>query len=341
MRNLEFLKSLCEAHAPSGRENWLYPIIKDGFKEFGDISISQLNNIYVHKMGNSQSKIMIMAHSDEVFLMVTYISKRGFIKFKTLGIDAKSLVNQQVVIHGKEDINGIIALKPNLKQQNKIKLENLYIDTGKDFDIINSLVNIGDYITLDKKMIELLNKNVSCKAIDNRSSIAAMRVCAEELENVTPDLNVYFVCSCQEEVGHRGAGMASYDMKPDIGIAIDVTFDGGLMGDTDRENILSKGPVICVGPNVHPRARERITEIAKKYNIPYQIEVEPGNTGTDAWDIQTSVGGIPTLLISIPIKYMHTSVEVVNLEDIRNTGILLARFIQELKASELEGLFCF
>lgn len=341
MRNLEFLKSLCEAHAPSGRENWLYPIIKDGFKEFGDISISQLNNIYVHKMGNSQSKIMIMAHSDEVFLMVTYISKRGFIKFKTLGIDAKSLVNQQVVIHGKEDINGIIALKPNLKQQNKIKLENLYIDTGKDFDIINSLVNIGDYITLDKKMIELLNENVSCKAIDNRSSIAAMRVCAEELENVTPDLNVYFVCSCQEEVGHRGAGMASYDMKPDIGIAIDVTFDGGLMGDTDRENILSKGPVICVGPNVHPRARERITEIAKKYNIPYQIEVEPGNTGTDAWDIQTSVGGIPTLLISIPIKYMHTSVEVVNLEDIRNTGILLARFIQELKASELEGLFCF
>lgn len=341
MRNLEFLKSLCEAHAPSGRENWLYPIIKDGFKEFGDISISQLNNIYVHKMGNSQSKIMIMAHSDEVFLMVTYISKRGFIKFKTLGIDAKSLVNQQVVIHGKEDINGIIALKPNLKQQNKIKLENLYIDTGKDFDIINSLVNIGDYITLDKKMIELLNENVSCKAIDNRSSIAAMRVCAEELENVTPDLNVYFVCSCQEEVGHRGAGMASYDIKPDIGIAIDVTFDGGLMGDTDRENILSKGPVICVGPNVHPRVRERITEIAKKYNIPYQIEVEPGNTGTDAWDIQTSVGGIPTLLISIPIKYMHTSVEVVNLEDIRNTGILLARFIQELKASELEGLFCF
>ncbi|MBP2034178.1 endoglucanase [Clostridium algifaecis] len=341
MRNLEFLKSLCEAHAPSGRENWLYPIIKDGFKEFGDISISQLNNIYVHKMGNSQSKIMIMAHSDEVFLMVTYISKRGFIKFKTLGIDAKSLVNQQVVIHGKEDINGIIALKPNLKQQNKIKLENLYIDTGKDFDIINSLVNIGDYITLDKKMIELLNENVSCKAIDNRSSIAAMRVCAEELENVTPDLNVYFVCSCQEEVGHRGAGMASYDIKPDIGIAIDVTFDGGLMGDTDRENILSKGPVICVGPNVHPRVRERITEIAKKYNIPYQIEVEPGNTGTDAWDIQTSVGGIPTLLISIPIKYMHTSVEVVNLEDIRNTGILLARFIQELKTSELEGLFCF
>lgn len=341
MRNLEFLKNLCEAHAPSGRENWLYPIINDGFKEFGDVTISKLNNIYVHKKGNSSNKIMIMAHADEVFLMVTNISRRGFIKFKTLGVDAKSLVNQQVIIHGKENIKGIVALKPNLKQQNKVKLENLYIDTGKGFDNINSLINIGDYITLDKKMIKLLNGNVSCKAIDNRSSIAAMHVCAEELLNVTPDLNVYFVCSCQEEVGHRGAAMASYDIKPDIGIAIDVTFDGGLMGDTDRENTLKKGPVICVGPNVHPRVRERLIEIGKRYNIPYQIEVEPGNTGTDAWDIQTSEGGIPTLLISIPIKYMHTSVEVVNMDDIKNTGILLAKFIQELKVSELEGLFCF
>ena len=92
---------------------------------------------------------------------------------------------------------------------------------------------------------------------------------------------------------------------------------------------------------IHTKLRNRIIQTADKYNIPYQVEVEPGNTGTDAWDIQTAEGGIPTLLISIPIKYMHTSVEMVNLKDIKNTGRLLARFIQELKEDDLEGLFCF
>ena len=343
MEDLDFVKKICEADAPSGREDWLYSIIEDGFKEFGNITMSKLNNIYIHKKGKNSNKIMIMAHADEVFLMVNEISKEGFLKFKAVGIDPKSLVSQEVVIHGKARIKGIVALKPEYedKDRNKIKMENLYIDTGYNFEKLNDLVNIGDYITLKRNMIQLLNENVCGKAIDNRASIAAMHICAAELKNVTPDLDVYFVCSCQEEVGHRGAGMASYEIKPDIGIAVDVTFDGGIFGDTDRENKLGEGPVICIGPNVHPKLKSRIIETADRHNISYQVEVEPGNTGTDAWDIQTAVGGIPTLLISIPIKYMHTSVEMVNLRDIRNTGRLLARFIQELKGNELEGLFCF
>lgn len=344
MKDLDFFKKLCEAHAPSGRENWIYPVIKDEFSKFGHVTISNLNNIYVHKKGNSCNKIMIMSHSDEVFLIVNKISSKGFIEFKAVGIDAKSLVAQQVIIHGKENIYGIVALNSDGEKSNKnnrVTLKDLYIDTGLDYEKIKLLVKLGDYITLDRKMTYLLNGNITCKSIDNRASIAAMYVCGEELKNVQTDLEVYFVCSCQEEVGHRGAKMASYDIKPDIGIAIDVTFDGGLMGDTLRENTLKKGPVVCVGPNVHPRLRERMIYTAQKYNIPYQVEVEPGNTGTDAWDIQTAVGGIPTLLISIPIKYMHTSVEIANMVDIRNTGILLARFIQDLSSGELEGLFCF
>ncbi|MBV4420565.1 M20/M25/M40 family metallo-hydrolase [Clostridium tyrobutyricum] len=341
MKDLDFLKKVCEAHVPSGKENIIFPIIKDNFSEYADnIKISKLNNIYVHKKGTGTNTVMIMAHADEVFLMVDKILNGGFIEFKTLGIDTKSLVSQKVLIHGRHDICGIVALKSKIVADKLIE-ENLYIDTGLNSDELKSLVRIGDYITLDRKMTELLNSNISCKSIDNRASIASMYVCAEELKNVTPDLNIYFVCSCQEEVGHRGAAMASYDIKPDIGIAVDVTFDGGSMGDLDRENALNGGPVICIGPNIHPKLRERIINTAKKYNIPYQIEVEPGNTGTDAWDIQTSQGGIPTLLISIPIKYMHTSVEIVNMNDIRNTGRLLARFIQELSSSELEGLFCF
>ncbi|MEY8001965.1 M42 family peptidase [Clostridium sp. Mt-5] len=343
MKDLDFLKMICEAHAPSGREDWLYSIIEDNFKKFGHITMSKLNNIYIHKKGKTSNKIMIMAHADEVFLMVNEISGEGFIKFKALGIDPKSLVSQEVIIHGTEDVEGIVALKPtyNDKDNNVVKMERLYIETGYNSEKLNNLVKIGDYITLKRDMIELLNDNICCKSIDNRASIAAMYVCADELKNVNSDLDVYFVCSCQEEVGHRGAKMASYEIKPDIGIAIDVTFDGGKFGDSDRENKLGEGPVICIGPNVHPKLRNRIIKTADRYNIPYQVEVESGNTGTDAWDIQTAAGGIQTLLISIPIKYMHTSVEIVNLKDIRNTGKLLARFIQELNENELEGLFCF
>lgn len=343
MKDLDFFRIICEAHAPSGREDWLYSIIKDNFNEFGNTTITELNNIYIHKKGITSNKLMIMSHVDEVFLMVKEISEDGFIKFEGFGIDAKSLVSQEVIIHGKENISGIVALKYNYddKEKSKVSMKNLYIETGFNKEKLNGIVKLGDYITLDRKMIYLLNNNVSCKSIDNRASIFAMYVCAEELKNVNSDLNIYFVCSCQEEVGHRGAKMVSYDIRPDIGIALDVTFDGGILGDNNRENKLGKGPVICIGPNIHAKIRNRLIETADKYNIPYQVEVEPGNTGTDAWDIQTSVGGIATILISIPIKYMHTSVEVVNIEDIRNTGRLLARFIQDLKESELEGLFCF
>lgn len=343
MKDLDFFKTICEAHAPSGREDWLYSVIEDNFKEFGDINISKLNNMYMYKKGTTPSSLMIMSHADEIFLMVKEISKEGFIKFEAFGVDAKSLVSQEVVVHGKETVPGIVVLKSdyNAKEENKVHMKNLYIETGLSIEKLESLVRLGDYVTLNRKMIQLLNDNVSCKSIDNRASIFAMYVCAGELKNVNPDLNVYFVCSCQEEVGHRGAKMASYEIKPDIGIALDVTFDSGILGDSDRENRLGGGPVICIGPNIHTKIRNRLIQTADKYNIPYQVEVEPGNTGTDAWDIQTSAGGIATVLISIPIKYMHTSVEVVNLEDIRNTGKLLARFIQELKESELEGLFCF
>lgn len=343
MKELNFLKKICEAHAPSGKENWIYPIINEGFKEFGEVNISKLNNIYIHKKGKGLGKIMIMAHTDEVFLIISNIDDDGFLELKSIGIDAKSLISQEVIIHGKEKLFGIVALKGdfNSSKDDSVRMENLYIDTGYPKNKLKDLIGIGDYVTLKRNMIYLTNNNVSCKAIDNRVGIAAMHICAEELKNVNHDLDIYFVCSCQEEVGHRGAGMASYEISPDIGIAIDVTFDGGNLGDVDRENKLGKGPVICIGPNIHPKVRKKLVDVAEDYNIEYQIEVEPGNTGTDAWDIQTSIAGVPTLLISIPIKYMHTSVEIANLQDIRNTGKMLAKFIQVLNSDELEGLFCF
>jgi endoglucanase len=346
MNDIEFLKQLCTSHAPSGREHWLYPVVKEAFEPFGKVSLGKLNNIYVHKKGRGKESIMLMAHADEVFLMVTELCENGFLRFKSSGIDAKTLVSQEVYVHGKETILGIIGIKPphlmsEEDRKKAISSEDLLIDTGLSKEKLQSLINIGDYVTLKRNFYELLNSNVTCKAIDDRAGIAAMYACAKELQNINHDLDVYFVSSCQEEVGHRGARVGSFEIKPTMAIAIDVTFDSGPMGATERENKLGSGPVICIGPNIHPKFRKKLMDIGKEYNIPYQVEVEPGSTGTDAWDIQIIGEGIPTLLISIPIKYMHTSVEMVNMEDIKNTGRIMAKLIEKLKSEEVEELLCF
>lgn len=346
MNEVDFLKKICVAHAPSGRENWIHETIKEAFSPYGEIKEGNLNNLYIHKKGKGHKSIMLMGHTDEVFCNVTEICENGFLKFKSVGIDSKTLVSQEVIIHGKKEILGIIGIKPPHLMNDKEKSEavdetKLFIDTGYSTEKIKELVSVGDFVTLKRNFYELLNNNVACKAIDDRAAIVSMLTCAKELENVQHDLDVYFVCSCQEEVGHRGAKMSSYDIHPDMGIAIDVTFDNGPMGDTDKEGSLGDGPCICIGPNIHPKFRQRVMDTAEKYNIPYTVEVEPGCTGTDAWDIQVTRGGIPAILISIPEKYMHTSVEVANMDDIKNTGRLIAEFIKNLREDEVEELLCF
>lgn len=347
MDEKQLLKELCISSAPSGREHWIFPLIKDVFEPYCDEVVKgNLNNAYAIKKGNRKDSIMLMAHADEVFLMVTEICENGFLKFDATGIDPKTLVSQEVYIHGKEKIEGIIGIKPphimsDEDRKKAAKVEDLMIDTGRTKENVNKLVSIGDFVTLKREFYELLNDNVTCKATDDRAGIAAMWSCAKELKNIKHDLDVYFVSSCQEEVGHRGAKMSSFDLNPTLAIAIDVTFDNGKLGNTDGEVKLGCGPAICIGPNIHPKFREKIMQIAEEYNIPYQLEVEPGNTGTDAWDIQIAKKSIPTLLISVPQKYMHTSVEIVNMNDIKNTGRLIAKFIEKIKSDELEELLCY
>ncbi|WP_234118467.1 zinc-binding metallopeptidase family protein [Clostridium hydrogenum] len=343
----QLLKVLCLEDAPSGDEKNLFQVIENAFSEFGNVEFDKMNNSYIHKKGKKDKcKVALMAHADEVFLMITSIEENGFLKFKSVGIDAKTLISQEVTVHGKKDILGIIGIKPphlmNEKERSEaIPSDKLLIDTGYAYEELKKIVSVGDYVTIKRNFYELLNDNVTCKAVDNRASIAAMYSCGEFLKSVEHDAEVYFICSAQEEVGHRGAKIAAYNVNPDICIAIDVTFDGGKFGDTDRENEVGGGPVICIGPNIHAKVMEKIIEVANKYDINYKVEVEPGNTGCDAWDTQISRAGIPSVLISIPIKYMHTSVEMVNVNDIKNTGILIGRFIEELNDMEMEELLCF
>lgn len=341
-----FLKQLTESHGPSGKEKWVHPLIEEAFKDYCSIKRDNINNLYLTKKGMGKGKVMIMAHCDEVFLMVSEIIDKGYLKVKGNGIDPKTLVSQKVLIHGSAKIQGIIGIKPphlmsDEERDKAITMDEILVDTGYSKEEIEKIIRVGDYITIKREMVDLLNNNVACKCADDRAGIVAMKSCLDEIKNINHELDVWFVASCQEETGARGARVATTNIVPNIGIAIDTTFDCGLLGDRNRENKIGQGPVICIGPNIHPKVRKRIISIAKEYNIPFQLEVEPGNTGTDAWNIQTAKKGVPTLLISIPIKHMHTSVELINIDDIKNTGRLIAKFIEKLKGDELEELLCF
>ena len=210
MEEKEFLKKLCTAHAPSGREHWIYPIF--------EVRKGNLNNSYAIKKGAGKKSIMLMAHADEVFMMIKEISDNGFVKFVGNGIDAKTLVSQEVVIHGKESIEGIIGIKPphimtEEDRKKSAKIDDLLIDTGRSREYIEKNVQIGDFITIKRDVYELLNNNIAAKATDDRASIVSMMTCAKELYNIKHDLDVYFVGSCQEEVGHRGAKIVDLVFK--------------------------------------------------------------------------------------------------------------------------------
>lgn len=349
MDTLEKIKVLSNTPGVSGYEGKVSKITEEYFSEFCNrIYRDSLGNLIGVKSGTGTGKrIMLAAHMDEIGLMVSNIDKNGLIQFSPIGgFDPRTLLYQDVVLHCRESIDGLIvpekySLTP--KEVSKaIPLKDLRVDIGiSDKDEVSKLVEIGDIITIDRQSISLQNKTLAGKAMDDRACIGVLLECGKELEKYRHSLDVYFVGSVQEEVGTRGAVTSAYGVNPDIGIAVDVTF-GHTSDLSDEETIeMGKGSGITIGGNMHKKLREKMMEIAKRHGIPYQIEVSPGQTGTDARSIQITRAGIPTLLLAVPLRYMHTSTELIDMGDVESAGRLLARFIAEINELELEELLCY
>ncbi|AUS96259.1 aminopeptidase [Clostridium thermosuccinogenes] len=344
----ELLKKLSTSSAVSGQENGIFSFVKSIFEEYCDhVEADKFFNIIGFKKGSGNGKkVMITAHCDEIGLMVKDIEDNGFVRVTTVGgIDARILLAQEVVIHGKKDLYGVIGAKPPhlLKPeeaQKAVKIKDLYIDTGIETSKLKEMVSIGDTITLKGSPSVLQGSRFSSKAMDNRASVLAMVETMKQLSTRKHDADVYFVATVQEEVGAAGAEIAAYNIDPDIAIVIDACH--GEMPDCPKDSIFSlgKGPAIGVGPVLHRNLYRKLVDVAKEENIPYQIDVEPGNTGTEAWETQVSRSGIPTALLSIPVRYMHTPVETLDVNDVKNTGKLAADFVS-MPAKEMEGLLCF
>lgn len=342
MVKCELLKTLSELRAVSGYEEKVTSAIVDMFsKHSDDVYTDNLGNIIaVKKCGKENAeKIMLEAHMDEIGMMVTDIDKNGFLYITSVGgIDARILPANEVVVHGKKDIYGIIGAKPphvltKEERSATIPMDKLYVDTGYSKDEIEKLVSVGDTVTFGNDFLELKNGRVSTKSQDDRSSVAILVTLMEKLSNVILPFDLYFVATVQEEVGLRGARTAAYSINPDLAIAIDVCHAS--TPDASKDVFpFGSGAVITKGPNIHPTAVKRLIEILNDNDIKYQLEIEGGDTGTDAWAIQIVRHGIPTVLFSIPLRYMHTPVETVSVSDLDTTVRAIYAFLTNIKGTE-------
>lgn len=348
--NLEnFLIQLIEGSGISGFEQPVSAVIEDTWNNYVEqIKKDKLGNLIAYKKGNARNpiRIMLAAHMDEIGLIVKDIDEKGFVRFTNIGgIDERTLLAQEVIIHGKEDVFGIIGAKPPHLQSSEerkktIKMQDLMIDTGYSKAEAQKRIAIGDPITIRRKSIQLQNNRIAGKSLDDRAGVAVIAECFKELEKIHHQCDVYGVATVQEEVGTRGAITSTFHIAPDIGIAIDVGFGATPELPKDETLELGKGPGLGFGPNIHPKIYERLVQTADDYNIPYQMDLVPEKSGTDAQVMQISRSGLATGLISIPLRYMHTSVETVQIKDIQNAGKLLAYFISSLDNENLEGFLC-
>lgn len=276
--------------------------------------------------------LLLEAHIDEIGLVVTQVED-GFLRVANCGgVDRRLLLAQQVTIHGREDLPGvIISVPPHLEsgaeREKTPELDKIAVDTGLDRETASRLIAPGDKITFYSEFRTLQNGRVSCKAIDDRSGMTAVLYALELLKGKELPCGVSVLFSSQEELGERGAAIGGYRIKPDTAISVDVSFGHTPDAPEHKCGRLGEGPMIGVAPSLSREVTDRLIATAKKEQLPYQLEIMAGETSTDADTIGVQHGGIRTGLVSIPIRYMHTPIETVELCDIEAVGRLLAAYV--------------
>ncbi len=339
----ELLQRLSEASGVSGYEHSVRDLVVAELRPYADeITITPMGSIIALKRGtrdpkdaNPAPKVLIEGHMDEIGLMVTEIEK-GFIRFTQVGgIDVRVLLAQQVVVHGRRDLPGVIGSRPphvlTLDERERVvPMEQLFVDVGLPEAEVRAVVQPGDLITISRHMVSLRNNLVAGKAFDDRSAVVCIVEALRQLGTLRHRWDVYAVSNTQEEVGMLGAVTSTFQVNPDVAIALDVSFAD--QPDTPEVNTvpLGAGMGIAIGPNIHSLVHERLVKTAVENEIPYRVTAYSGNTGTDAWAMQVTRGGVPTGLIDIPLRYMHTSVETLNVGDLERIGRLLAVFCASL-----------
>jgi putative aminopeptidase FrvX len=337
----DLLQRLSNAHGVSGSEGSVYDVIRKELKGHVDeIREDTLGNLIAVKKGGKFS-VMLAAHMDEIGLMVKYIDEKGFLRFITLGgWYAPTLYSQRVILHGSRGrVMGVIGGKPphlmdEEERKKGVKVDDMFIDIGaSSADSVKDLgIEVGTPVTIDRQWTELSNGRVTGKAFDNRAGVALL---IRTLQTLDSPLTVYGVFTVQEEVGLKGARTSAYALDPDCAIATDVTIPGDHPGVEMKDAALAmgKGPAITIVDSsgrglIASRAMVRwLRDTAERYDIPVQLEVGSGGT-TDATAIYLTKKGIPSTTLSIPARYIHSPVEVLDIRDIEEGVRLLTQALK-------------
>lgn len=287
-------------------------------------------------VGQAGPRVLIAAHLDEIGLMAAKIERDGSLRFAAMGgVDPRILPAAEVKVLSKAGpLYGVIGAKaPHLlsakEKKRALKIEDLYIDLGLPAETVRAKVRVGDPIALLAKTVALDGDRMAGKTMDDRASLAALLIAAEQLSRRKAAAQLLFVATSQEEVGSYGAQTSAFALKPDVGLAVDVTHGAGPGTGKWEAQPLDKVS-LTLGPTAHPALVKLMREVAKNNRVELSTEVCGGETYTDAEALMLARAGAPSLLLSIPLRYMHTTVETLDLEVIREAGRLIALFIEEL-----------
>ncbi len=338
----DFLKSLFTTPSTTGFEEPCQEVVRTYAKPFADTIRTDVHgNVIVARNPDAPLRVMLAGHCDQIGMMVNYIDDQGYIYMVTVGgWDLQNLVGIRVKIWTAQGpVDGVIGKKPihllEEDERKKVpKLQDLWIDIGaKDKAETESIVAVGDPVTVELEYRELRNELIAAPATDDKAGVWIVMEALRRIDPAKLRVGVFAVSTVQEEVGLRGSKTSSYGIDPHIGIATDVTHASDYPTVEKKrtgEVKLGSGPVLSRGPNLTTKLVDNLVAVAKTHEIPLQIIAEGKITGTDAGSIQVNRSGVATALISTPNRYMHTPVEVISLRDIDYAADLVARFCESI-----------
>ncbi len=343
-----FLEEAVELSGLPGNELPVAEWLREAFAPYcAEASVDGMQNMIAHMPGSgSGPRVYVTAHIDEIGLCVIGIEKDGCLRFAPMGgVDPRILPGSEVRVHGAEGVMaGIIGAKPphlltEAERGKNYKREDLFIDLGFGAEEVKRRVRIGDRVQLVGPLTRLKDDRVAAKTLDDRACVAVLLMAAEKLAKRKHAADIYFVCAAQEEVGSRGALTSCYAIDPDIGIALDVTH-GSMPGcGPDETHPLDK-VVFSKGPNLHPGLVKDILRVAAEEKVDTRVSICPHETWTDASVVQVTRAGVPTALMEVPLKYMHTTVETGSTATLKEAARLLAAYLCSLGSDWRDTLCC-
>lgn len=343
-KSLEFLKAIVNVPSPSGFEERAAQIYRD-YTAFADkIETDVHGNVAAILNPKAEMKIMLAGHMDEIGFIVHYISDEGLLFFSGIGgHDSVIPVGQRVWVHGKKRIAGVIGRKAihlleEEERKKKPELKDLWIDIGAaNRAEAEAVVSLGDPVTFQVEFQELLGDRATARGFDNKMGsfivAEALRLLKED-GGLKKGVGVYAVATVQEEIGLRGARTASYWIAPQTGLAVDVNHAidyPGVSKTRYGQLDVGKGPSVMRGANANPVVFSTILEAAKDEEIPYQVDVAPGGTGTDGNAMQLNRGGMAVGILGVALRYMHTPCELLSLKDVEDCARLMAAYCRKVE----------